>query len=486
MPALTGSRNDSAASMGLKMIKKISFFSLLILLSACLALYAPARGQEASNQRKTPVVMAVQKVGPAVVNISTEKIVKRRSAFASPFFDPFFGIHDDEYYDTYVKENSLGSGVMIHSQGYIITNEHVIRRATDITVRLSDKSEYKASLISFDVEKDLALLKVARRDAFVYAEMGIADDIMVGEPVIAVGNPFGLENSVTTGVISAKNRSLMVQGRETYKNMLQTDALINFGNSGGALLNINGELIGINTAIQAQGQGIGFAIPVSAVKEGLCYLSDFRKEKPYHLGIDCDTLREANPSLGQGLQIHTLKRDSAAWASGLREGDFLYEINNTRIPNLFTFNLVVRKGLGKNLEVSYLREEKKRKVSIPFPPIPQDTLLLWDTWGIQVEELDDNIRNKVKYSRNTIYRNPSRGILRGVKVGDAGVHILRMAEGKPARLIGIEEGDILVALGEYLVEKGRLMDILKEYRSTRQEILIYRNGEFLTGQIDVP
>src|ERR1043165_1097624 len=215
-----------------------------------------------SPARRTPVVVVAHDVLPAVVNIQTEATIRRREI--DPFFDPFgiFGGGNREYHT-----QSLGSGFVWSSDGIIVTNNHVVEGASRITVNFNDGTQLAAKLIGVDPDSDLAVLRVNEK-GLTAAPVGTSGDLMIGETVVAVGNPFGLSGTVTTGVVSAVGRSVpsKEQGR-TFTDFIQTDASINPGNSGGPLLNIEGKVIGVNVAIYAAGQGIGFAIPVDRARK---------------------------------------------------------------------------------------------------------------------------------------------------------------------------------------------------------------------------
>src|SRR5258708_18584290 len=211
-----------------------------------------------SPARRTPVVVVAHNVLPAVINIQTEATILRRDV--DPFFDPFgiFGGRERSY-----TSQSLGSGFIWSSDGIIVTNNHVVEGASRITVNFNDGSNLPAKLIGVDPDSDVAVLRVDAK-SLVAAPIGISADLMIGESVIAVGNPFGLSRTVTTGVVSALGRSVpSKEAGRTFTDFIQTDASINPGNSGGPLLNIEGKAVGINTAIYANAQGIGFAIPVA-------------------------------------------------------------------------------------------------------------------------------------------------------------------------------------------------------------------------------
>ncbi|MBW1973679.1 MAG: trypsin-like peptidase domain-containing protein, partial [Deltaproteobacteria bacterium] len=209
-----------------------------------------------SANRRTVVVEVVEKCSPAVVNISTTQVIRQREVpfsdlFPDSFINRFFRDFFEEGFEREVKRTSLGSGVIIDKKGIVLTNYHVILRGAQIKVSLIDKREFPAVVIGSDPESDLAILKISSDKPLPTIKIGTSSDLMIGETVIAIGNPFGLSNSVTVGVISAVKRSIRV-GDKIYYDFIQTDASINPGNSGGPLLNVNGELIGINTAIYSE------------------------------------------------------------------------------------------------------------------------------------------------------------------------------------------------------------------------------------------
>ncbi len=249
------------------------------------------------GSRENEVVKAVRKVSPAVVNISSEYEVYARtnpfSGFATdPFFDSFFKDFFDRGAERRYKKQSLGSGVIIDGKrGFILTNAHVIAKTGKITAVLMDERELEVQIVGADPDSDLAVLRVNSPNPLPSTEMGDSGDMMIGETVIAIGNPFGFSNTVTTGVISAVNRSIRAEDRE-YHDFIQTDASINPGNSGGPLLNINGELIGINTAIYAKAQGIGFAIPINKAKRIISDLIQHGEVIPAWIGLTVQNVDE--------------------------------------------------------------------------------------------------------------------------------------------------------------------------------------------------
>lgn len=313
------------------MLKTSSLPTVLFVLLLLVTFALPAVGQD----RHTPIVQAVAKAGPAVVNIRTEQIVKRRTTpffgFSDPFFEQFF--HNYGTTRTY-KTQALGSGVIIDAKGYVLTNAHVIDKASRIFVALpGERRELEASLIGKAPRLDVAVVKINRKGPYPALQPGRSDDLLLGETVIAIGNPLGLGHSVTTGIVSAAHRRLAVD--ETHTSFfIQTDALINPGNSGGPLLNINGELIGINTAIIQQAQGIGFSIPIDMVKRILPSLLANGKVPRAYLGLTVEELgKQATDDLGGGVLVREVEKGSPAAKAGLRFGDVLSSIDGVDLDS---------------------------------------------------------------------------------------------------------------------------------------------------------
>jgi len=285
-----------------------------------------------------------EKASPAVVNISTIKVVhisKRLKRFFSPFeendplndfFKRFFG----EIPESKRKEHALGSGFIISPDGYIVTNNHVVSKADEITVILKGgKESYKAKIIGTDPETDLALLKIDAKEALPYLTFGDSDKMRPGDWVIAIGNPFGLDHTVTAGIISAKGR---VIGAGPYDNFLQTDASINPGNSGGPLLNLKGEVIGINTAIVASGQGIGFAIPSNMAKQVIEQLKKYKKVKRGWLGVtiqdvDINTAKALGLKEPKGALVASVLKGEPADKAGIKVGDVIIAVNDKPVSD---------------------------------------------------------------------------------------------------------------------------------------------------------
>lgn len=317
----------------------------------------------------------VSAAGPAVVKISTltDTGEEKNPFFNDPFFRQFFGSAPRQR-----QSEGLGSGFITSKDGYILTNEHVIEGASKIAVTVAgfDK-DFTAKVVGADFDLDLALLKIDAGADLPFLNLGNSDQIRVGNWVIAIGNPYGLDHTVTTGVISAKGRPITVQDRR-YENLLQTDASINPGNSGGPLLNMRGEVIGINTAINAQAQGIGFAIPASTV---LRVLQDMRNSenviRPW-IGVqvrpvDQETARYLGLDRAEGALVAEIIRGGPAEKAGLKQWDVIVELNGAAVKNADDLVNAVR-GMqpGQTVEALVMRRHQVYPISITIAEKPKN------------------------------------------------------------------------------------------------------------------
>ncbi|OGQ40353.1 MAG: hypothetical protein A3A85_01165, partial [Deltaproteobacteria bacterium RIFCSPLOWO2_01_FULL_42_9] len=313
-------------------------------------------------------VKLAKDLNPVVVNISTTQVIKQKPMvpfpeFRSPFED-FFG---DEFKffgespEREFKRQSLGSGFIINKEGYILTNNHVVENAEEIIVTLSDKKEkeYKAKVIGKDARLDVALIKVDANGDLPVANLGDSDKLEIGEWVMAIGNPFGLSHTVTAGIVSAKGR---VIGAGPYDNFIQTDAAINPGNSGGPLFNLKGEVIGINTAIIAGGQGVGFATPINMAKDILLQLKEKGKVTRGWIGV---SIQEVTPDLAQsfglkdkqGALVSSVNKDEPADKGGIKAGDIIVEFDGKAITEVSDLpRTVATTAPGKTVKVKIIRD----------------------------------------------------------------------------------------------------------------------------------
>jgi serine protease Do len=382
-------------------------------------------------------VNLVKVVTPAVVNISTisKKKVVPPLFEMSPFFGEFF--EEAPSGPRYRKESSLGSGFIINRDGYIITNDHVVRDAESIQVKLSNEKIYDAKIVGGDPKSDIAVIRINAKDPLPVAVLGDSDKLQVGQWAVAIGNPFGLDRTVTVGVVSATGRSNM--GIETYENFIQTDASINPGNSGGPLLNVNGEVIGINTAIVAAGQGIGFAIPVNMAKQVVEQLIRKGSVTRAWLGVAIQPVtEEIAASFGlekaKGALISDVMAGSPAEKAGLRQGDILVTFDGKEVKDARQLQLAVGEApVGKQVTAEIFRDGKLQKVTLLLAssdsvearkPRPAKAAAGW--LGLDVDELP---RGKAQ-------------------AGITGVIVTAVEPDSAAAASGIQRGDIIVSVNQ--------------------------------------
>jgi len=386
-----------------------------------------------SDARMTPVVLAVQSAAPAVVNITTldspvrgpfedPRLFGDYNLFG-PFFEDFRGSHDRRG----TSAESLGSGVIIDGkQRLVLTNAHVISGASAIRVKLLDGREFEADLVGSDPDFDLAVLKLAGSGELPEVQMGDSSQIMIGETVIAIGNPFGFTHTVTTGVVSAVQRSIRTD-QGYYTDIIQTDAAVNPGNSGGPLLNINGRVIGINTAIFSQGQGIGFAIPINKAKRVVQELLYYGRVSPVWFGLSGRSLDQRTAVAFDldrvyGLFVTKVYDGTPAKASGVEPGDLVLSINGINIADKDHYLQILgnyTKGELAVLEI--LRDGQPVRISMRAAGFTsQDAALLAAArWGLEV-------------------RKPRSG---------PGLEVSAVGNGSPAYRRGIGPGDRLLRIG---------------------------------------
>jgi len=325
----------------------------------------------------TDIPEIVEKVGDAVVYIET---VSESSSSSDPFFnDPFFRYFfgDSFGFRTTPRVNrGIGTGFIINPKGYIITNEHVINNATEVTVTVIGFDEpFKATVVGKDFNLDLAVLKIDSSKKLPYIELGNSDEMRVGDWVIAIGNPYRLDHTVTVGVISAKGRPVTIPDQSTgkqrvYKDLIQTDAAINPGNSGGPLISLDGKVIGINTAVNAQAQGIGFAIPINTAKEVLDELITTGSVTRPFIGVLLqDVTKDLADYFGlekpKGSIIADVVSNSPAEKAGLQRGDVILKINDTDIKNSNDVSNVVSKSkINDKLVMLILRNGQTQYVTV--------------------------------------------------------------------------------------------------------------------------
>jgi serine protease Do len=339
------------------------------------------------SKRHSAVVEVVQKVSPAVVFIGTEQSVDRRLRGST--LEEFFTGRGPSRGRTV---QSLGSGVLIDASGLVVTNDHVIRGASAIHVVLADGRQLEADVVGSDASNDLALLRIQGKGPFPAARLGTSADLMIGETVVAIGSPLGLQKTVTVGVLSATGRSFKADNDQVFDDFLQTDAAINPGNSGGPLLNLDGDVIGINSAILASAQGIGFAIPVDKVRRIVAELRSFGKLRPAWVGIDAVPL---TPTLAQqvgwerthGVLVERVQAASPAAVAGVRPGDVVTDIAGSPVADVDDLNARLRGYPARtSFALSVFRGGHELTLTVTPEKFPASLVdgLAWERLGLKV------------------------------------------------------------------------------------------------------
>lgn len=395
------------------------------------------------SSRRSEVVEVVEKVAPAVVNIAAEQTVRR----GRTLFDEFFFGFDPR------PAKSLGSGVIIDPKGIILTNDHVISGASKILATTKTGRELECEVIGSDADNDLAVLRVRKSGApLPTIRMGTSSDLMIGETVIAIGNPFGLSNTVTAGVLSALGRSVPGENQRVYNDFLQIDAPINPGNSGGPVVNIQGDMIGVATAIIGGAQGIGFAIPVDRAKRIVGDLLKFGEVKPVWIGLHGRTVTsrydEEHP---KGFRVRRVEPGSPAEHAGIRPGDQVVSVDSTRIESQEAFETALStRGPGKPMKIVLKNGSGDRTVTVSGQTPPAN-------YGVRLlrEELGMGLR-------------PARGGLRISIVNgtDAGARA------------GLESGDLLLALNGTVVRDVEDVNkiLARDHSRTTLVMVVGRGG----------
>jgi Do/DeqQ family serine protease len=442
------------------------------LVAFSLTLFLPVDAGPAGFPRENAVVKVARSVSPAVVNISSEYEVRARSNpffdfGLDPFFDSFFKDFFEPKYERRYKRNSLGSGVIIDGKrGYILTNEHVVARSAKITVVLRDEREFEAELVGAAPDFDLAVLLIKSKEPLPAIHMGNSEDLMIGETVIAIGNPFGFSHTVTSGVISALNRAIQAENR-TYRDFIQTDASINPGNSGGPLLNINGELIGINTAIYSKAQGIGFAIPINKARR---VVEDLIKYGEIHIPWIGIVVQDVDEKLSQYLQIpqgdgvlvSDVTARSPAQEAGLKPGDVVTKIGKKRVNSEETYHSGIADfAAGDTIPLAIWREGQSQLFQLYSRTFPEELAedLGYKSFGVNVIEISSSARLKYRIA------------------AEDGVMITEIRAGCYLDRIGARPGDVIRRINEVGIKT--LEDFKRaviKYRQKKTAALLIQRG----------
>ena len=452
--------------------RSIRIFGTFLLFSLLFILAAPLE----SRATAVPSSFAplVKKLSPAVVNINTEKHVSSRGFDVPGYgsrdpFDEFFGrFFGGRQFDRYHRRHprtsrpikSLGSGFIISNDGYILTNNHVVEDADDIKVTLSDKKTYEARLVGRDQKTDLAVLKIDVDHDLPSVKLGDSSRLEVGDWVIAIGNPFGLARTVTAGIVSAKGR---VIGSGPYDDFIQTDASINPGNSGGPLFNLAGEVIGINTAIVASGQGIGFAIPINMAKDLLPQLKKGKVSRG-RLGIHIQEVTdELAASFGlkekRGALVSDVIDDSPAARAGLKAGDIILAVDGRKIKEMRTLpRIIAAKKPGTRVNLEVLRNGRTINIGVTLDDLEADSGEIepgpggsskLDKLGLTVRQLTPELAQRLQLGT------------------DRGVVISRVEPDGLAARAGLESGDIILMVNDSEIKT--VNDLQKVLHNSRKQ-----------------
>ncbi len=379
-------------------------------------LLAAATKLDASELRRTAVVKAVEEARDSVVNIHGQKILTAAE-------DPTARIDGPH------RVNGMGTGIVIDERGYIITNFHVVDGVKKIEVSLANGNDYAAQLVSIDPVNDLAVVKISAPQKLPVINIGTSHDLMVGESVIAMGNAFGYENTVTRGIVSALHRSVQVSDTQSYDDLIQTDASINPGNSGGPLMNIDGELIGINVAVRAGATGIGFAIPIDKALEVAAKLMSTEEVEHKWVGLKgTDT-----PSHADGMVVSAVDDDSPAAKCGLKAGDVVTAVNKQQVVRSLDFErAMLGHDIGEDVTVTVRRNNQPVTLDLAMADMPQRPSSTedasWDLLGLKLQPYPQQQFRQL----NTRYRG--------------GLSVVAVRPDSPAAKQGIRRGDILVGM----------------------------------------
>jgi len=440
-----------------------------------LLLWIPHYSHGNEHERETAVVKAVRKVSPVVVNISSEYEVRKRlhpfSKFdLDPYFDSFFRDFFDPGFEQGYKRTSLGSGVIIDGKrGFILTNAHVIEKTGTIAVVLKDKREFEAQIVGADPDSDLAVLRISSKDPLPAIEMGNSDDLMIGETVFAIGNPFGFSNTVTTGVISATHRSIRTEDM-VYHDFIQTDASINPGNSGGPLLNIKGELIGINTAIYAKAQGIGFAIPINKAKRVVSDLIRYGEVVQAWIGLTVQNLNKRvanylNIKHIKGVMVTEVEKSSPAEKAGIQDSDILLSLNNRAIQSSEDYQTQIKDfSPGETITVHLWRNGSEITAFVKTEVFPVDRAmdLAFKLLGVNVENVSDNNL----FSSRTLAKE--------------GVLISHLKSPSYLARIGVRPGDVIRQIDEITTRNTKDFErAIVKYRQKKSVVILLQREDQL-------
>jgi serine protease Do len=387
---------------------------------------ARSNGAQRLTARHSPVVDVVKRVRAAVVNIHSERTVHGAASAE------FFALTPSQN-----RVNGMGTGIIIDARGYIVTNQHVVEDVNVIRIRLSDGTSQTATVVARSQEADLALLKIDVGQPLPTMPLGTASDLMVGETVVAIGNAYGYEHTVSVGVVSAVKRDVTLNKDVSYKSLIQTDASINPGNSGGPLLNINGELIGVNVAIRAGAQGIGFAIPVDNMIRVVGEMFKARRRQLTYDGLGCrDRLDDSPDGPTRHVVLERIEANSPASSAGLKKGDVLEQVGSIHVACSYDVERgLLDRAAGEHVALLLRRDGREQRLDLVLQPAdqarPASLDLVWRKLGVRLSPINPELVGRV-----------NRQLHGGLEVTAVD------ADGVAAKA-GFHRGDILVGLHQW-------------------------------------
>lgn len=449
----------------------------LVGLSALLTLFVLVPTSfAASEQRETPLVKAVRNSKTAVVNIHSEK--------TSYSTDTVFQNSKGR------KVNGMGTGVVIDERGYIVTNHHVVDGVDSLRVSLVDGSAYDAKVVSYDRKNDLAIIKIKPSKDLTVMELGTSSDLMLGETVFAVGNAFGYEHTVTSGIVSSLSRDVEVNESQSYFDLIQTDASINPGNSGGPLLNLDGEVIGINVAIRAGAQRIGFAIPIDQAREVIADLMSVNEIENTHHGLVAKDVKSPDE---QKLVVEGAETDSPAEKAGLKEGDVILKVGDINVADRVDFErALIGKKAGEKIEVKYKRDDEELVAELEMNAYDPQSVVrvkgssvirgnndnepeniledrIWGELGVKLQPLPKD----QTVTRRTVY--------------ESGLRVLTVKPGGMSAKAGIQPGDVIVGLHRWATVSVANVEFVIDQPEVKNNdslrFYIIRGTEVLRGEL---
>lgn len=454
-------------------------FAVLLLMN-CLAIVA-----QASSLRETPLVRAVKRIKKSVVNIHSEKTAK--------LSDSVFSTNRSR------KVNGMGTGIIIDESGYIVTNYHVIHEVDLLKVTLADGGTFEAQVVSYDRKRDLAIIKINSNKPLPVMPIGTSSDLMLGETVIAIGNAFGYEHTVTSGIVSSLSRDVEVNETQSYENLIQTDASINPGNSGGPLLNLDGEVVGINVAIRAGAQRIGFAIPIDDARVTIRNLLDIEQLKNTQHGVIGQDVKTAQT---KKLIIKEISPQSPAEQAGLKSGDQIIKVEQTHVQDSADLErILLRHKTGETVPLVVRRENNELTLSLKLDKYNQNSVAA-HTNRTTDTIVARNVSLKQTAERNNDEHDQSWNLL-GLRLGAissaqkrylqpryrGGLKVLAVRPDSPAARNGIREGDVLVGLHQWETISAENISYILNHNELKSfsplKFYIVRGYETLYGHLKI-